>query len=148
MLTVDAVATRRLTRAEAMRHSGLTYRRLDYWCRREVLGELTPTARGSGTQRVWTADAVHALTVCRRVADCVTPDVGTDPLVVPSPSFPLDTLRHVVRELIDRRFPVAGYLLTCGDLAVWCPDLTAAAVVIEAGGAWIATALDPSDRPE
>lgn len=150
VLTVQGVATRRLTRAEAMRHSGLTYRRLDYWCRVGVLGEMTPSARGSGSQRIYTVDAVHALAVCARVADCATPDLpdhGIDSRM--TGTIPLRLLQRVVGALVEHRFPVGGYLLVCGDDARWTPFVEGVADVLGSeGGAWVVTQLRPDDRPE
>lgn len=142
------MSTRTAYRAtEVERLTGLTYRRTDYWCRRGVLGDLTPEARGSGTQRTFTADAVHALTVCRRIADSAIPEMA-DMNGQTHQTFPLDTLRLAVRELTDRGFPTDGFLAVCGDVVAYCPDADSVLAVIAMGGAWIVTALLPDDRPE
>lgn len=141
-------ATRHYRTPEVERLTGLTYRRADYWCRRGVLGDLTPEARGSGTQRAFSTDAVHALTVCRRIADAATPEMPANPNGVGHQTFPLDTLRLAVRELADRSFPTDGFLAVCGDVVAWCADGAAVLAIVAMGGAWIVTALLDTDRPE
>lgn len=134
---------------DVLAHTGLTYRRLDHWTRRGVLGpDLTPTAKGSGTARLWTRDAVHALAVCRRVADLAAhPPSAFDAM---SGQFPLEVLGHVVRCLRDHDWPTAGWLAVTGDAATYAwswADLGEVLLDTEQAAA-IVTVLLPSDRPE
>lgn len=148
-MTAPAAAPPTFSSPQACRFAGLTYRRLDYWCRLGVFGARTPIARGSGSQRVWSRDLVHAATVCRRLTDAVTADAELPGLAyTPGPSsLPVSVLALAVDELAAHGWPVSGYLLACGDTAVHAPDVEGVAAVLDAGGSWIVVALSPDDRP-
>ncbi len=56
-----------LSSTEACEAAGITYRQLDYWCRKRVIFPAR-RAHGSGTRRAWTPESVEALRVLGLVA--------------------------------------------------------------------------------
>jgi len=61
-MTVDAFTT-----MDAVRLSGLTYRQLDYWDRRNVIRPSIEDADGSGSRRYWSARDLAVLCAIGKV---------------------------------------------------------------------------------
>ena len=64
-----------LTSAEVCERTGLTYRRLDYWCR---IGLITPVVegRGQGSLRQWPMNIVGEIdAMLHRIEQCPFPHV-------------------------------------------------------------------------
>jgi len=54
--------------AEVCRQTGLTYRQLDYWCKKGVITPSVARAFGSGTARCWSkADIKRIKTLLKRI---------------------------------------------------------------------------------
>lgn len=107
-----------LTTNEALIRSGVSYRRLDYWCRVgvfDVIPRFEPNP-GSGTSRRWSVEHVQALTVCGRLAEAFTDDTAWPKNV------PTRALAHAVNALVRDDFPTSGVLIVTGDDAEWLDD--------------------------
>jgi hypothetical protein len=72
------VSTRALSGAEAARLAGITYRKVDYWCRQGVLGEEHRRPIGSGQHRRLTALDVTALRAIERVSQELAALIGRE----------------------------------------------------------------------
>lgn len=144
MQTFPVVTARR-----ACALTGITYRRLDYWTTGGVLAPIGRVSRygdgdgrnpGSGVEREFTLDHLHALRVLARVCDLFDSEEGG------RRGLTLDRLTRIVEALADARWPTSGYLLV-GEFARYVPDVYDLVVTIEVEDLpWLVVPLRPSDR--
>ncbi len=122
---------RRLTAAEVVATSGLTYRQLDYWCRAGVLGPERARGPGTGYPREWTPEDVAILCALRRLRGLGTrcPDLAR-------------------AERLLRSSSVAGpgwLVLLDGKLSRFVPDAALAVEDLLAGKVAAVVRFDPEE---
>lgn len=142
-MTLTVAPPETYSTAEVLAFSGVTHRRLDYWCR---VGVFDPIAAfvampGSGNARRWSIEHVQAMTVCGRLAETFTEDT-TWPRNVPTV-----VLAHVVACLARHQFPTDGVLMVNGEDATWADDPYEILGVLLTGPPLLVLPLLTTDRP-
>lgn len=134
------------TTTEALALSGVTYRRLDYWCRVGVFDTIErfePTP-GSGISRQWSSGHVQALTVCGRLAEAFAEEGQAET----ARALPTVLLARAVAALVRHNFPTTGALMVNAEDALWSDDPTAILSSVLDGRPHLVATLRASDRPE
>jgi hypothetical protein len=133
-----------LTTTGALAASGVSYRRLDYWCRVGVFDTIPrfEPNPGSGVSRRWSVEHVQALTVCGRLADAFTEDTAWPKNV------PTRALAYAVAALVRHAFPTDGVLMVTCDDAVISDDPDTILGHLLAGPPLLVLPLLRTDRPE
>ena len=104
---------------EVLRHTGVTYRQLDYWAR---TGLVTPSIReagGSGTQRLY---SFHDMLVLRIIKKLLDAGVG------------LQQIRKAVDYLKDLKQPLHSVTLMSDGNRIYAPESPEAVVDLLAKG--------------
>lgn len=114
--------------------TGITYRQLDYWARTELVCPSIAGAKGSGTQRVYSATDVLVISVLRRALDG------------PARSNNLATLRKIepaVRDIVERGVADAVLVFTAAGDAVVAENAEQLLALVQVHGAvFVITGFD------
>lgn len=144
-MSVATAPPQALTTSAMLATTGVTYRRVDYWCRQGVFDTIPrfEPNPGSGTARRWTREHVQAITVCGRIAEAFT-----DEDAWPARALPTVILAHAVATLVRHDYPTDGVLMVTADDGTWSDDPYEVLGVVLAGPPVLCLALLTSDRPE
>lgn len=112
--------------------TGVTYRRLDHWCREGIVGE---RPGGSGSKRRWTDNDVRALRVLAAAAD-VGPGRRGD-----RGGLEIPTLRTMATHYAAAGYPDHGFMVVSGGVAEYLPTASRLFAFCAAHGAAVVVDL-------